>query len=343
MTIFTELDRKFPWSFLGFLAGVTFGLFGIYTVFFYDKFPVLDIQIANDAPVFSVREQVPELDILFQGSNIREAHQGLAVVTIKISNQGKAPIRASDFDAKDPLTISLANGKIIKVDMTDSSEDYFKNVFDDFKTTDNTITLPPFIMEQGRFMSIRVLALHEEKSRPQFSVGGKIAGINQLIVKPCQPTESHPVRLSVLRGDIAVQGIRVLVYGGSLIGTIVLVITLTASVSRRINRQKRKQSRIRRERALAAYLQERSPEVRNQLRPFARLCVEDDFAAMHLLSRLIRNSKDSPEEFLRDEEMRMILGRVEMLDPRFDARHFELTSDLVKHIQDMLKFLAKNM
>lgn len=343
MTLFADIDRKFPWSFLGFVAGVAFGLFGIYTVFFYDKYPALDIEVANDAPVFSVREQVPELDILFQGTSIREAHQGLAVVTLKISNNGKAAIRASDFDAKDPLALTLLNGKIIRVDLLDSSEDYFKTVFSQVTTTNGTIVIPPFIMEQGRFMALQVLVLHDEKVRPQFKATGKVAGIAQLSIKPCMVAEPVSPKRSAFSGDLPIQGLRVVVYGGGLITAIVAIVTSSIGISSRISRRRNKELRIRRERILLEYLQNQPPDIRHQLRPFARLCIQHDFAATHLLMRILRSEAKDPQELQNDEELRMILRQAEMLDPRFDARQFELTPKLIKHLQDMLRFIAKNM
>ena len=62
-----SIEQKIPWSFLGFLVGVTFGCFGIYSVFFYTKAPDLRVEIISSAPVFSIQENVQELDIIFKG------------------------------------------------------------------------------------------------------------------------------------------------------------------------------------------------------------------------------------------------------------------------------------
>lgn len=93
MSLFSEIDRKFPWSFLGFIAAIIFGGFGIYTVFFYHTNPDLRMEVANDAPVFSLREQVTGLEIMFRGANIRESHQGLSILTLRIANRGNVAIR----------------------------------------------------------------------------------------------------------------------------------------------------------------------------------------------------------------------------------------------------------
>ncbi len=338
MAILNDIERKFPWSFLGCVAGVVFGLFGIYTVFFYDKFPDLKIETTSDAPVFSVKEQVPELDILFQKTNIREAHQGLSIVTLRINNQGKSPIRASDFDVKDPLTVSLLNGKIIRADMVDSSEDYFKNVFTEAKTSDSKIILPPFIMERGRYMAIRVLVLHDEKVRPKFSATGKIANIKELTITPYTLSEPVSVIHSTIQGDVVVQGLRVLVYGGGLIAAIGLIAVIMNFISSAFRRRRERKQQERLEDLVTGYLQKMPLDLQNQLRPFTRLCMKNDI--LHYIKYVFG---EGMSENWSGKVLHLLLSDMERIDPEFQTYHLQLTPEIKKHLINIIEYIKKNM
>ncbi len=86
------INRRFPWSFLGFFSGLIFGVFGLYAVFFYEKLPELRVEVVSNTPVFSINEDVDNLSILFNGEDIRESKQLLSVLTIKILNSGNLSI-----------------------------------------------------------------------------------------------------------------------------------------------------------------------------------------------------------------------------------------------------------
>jgi hypothetical protein len=92
------LDQKFSWSFFGTLFSILFFLFGLYTTFVYEKKPRLQFQTLSEAPVYSLSEDVGKLDILFEGEDIRQKHQTLTILTIRVINIGSADIVKSSFD-----------------------------------------------------------------------------------------------------------------------------------------------------------------------------------------------------------------------------------------------------
>jgi len=267
-----SLDRRFPWSLLGFLAGLIFGLFGIYSVFFYTKAPDLRAEIESSTPVFSLRENVKDLKIIFKGQDIKQAHKELTLINLKLINRGNIPIKPGDFDQKDPLTLFLQNGEIIKADILETSDSYLKKVFADTRKNPQCIQFPPFIMEPDQYLSIRLLTLHTENAAPTLIVTGKIANVRNVPVIGIASDERSPSKLTLaFSGDFVVQFIRVFVYGISTLGAIIGLILLYGTILDRRNRRSQRHMSMR----IGEFLLSLSEDDRLALEPIAEVLLRD--------------------------------------------------------------------
>ncbi len=70
--------------------------------FFYEKKPRLRFEIVSQSPVYNIREQIPKLVMMFDGENIREKHQTLSLITLRIVNAGRADTTMQSYDPMDP-------------------------------------------------------------------------------------------------------------------------------------------------------------------------------------------------------------------------------------------------
>jgi hypothetical protein len=116
-----DLDRKFSWSFFGFLLAVLFGTLTIYDRFIADKNPRLYFDVLTSTAVLDIKENLPNLEILFDGLNIREQNLSLRVFSIKVVNDSTKDILKGDYDPEDPIGFHLEGGKIIRADIAGTS------------------------------------------------------------------------------------------------------------------------------------------------------------------------------------------------------------------------------
>lgn len=174
------------WSFLGFAAALIFGLFAIYSVFFYEKKPDFHVRVVSKAPVFSIREDVPGLEIIFNKQDIRKTKKGLSLLTVELSNTGNIAVKTGDFDDRAPLRLWVSTGNIIRSDVLNAStaylEDVFKDVNSDSNSDSNSLRFPKFILEPDQFILFKLLILHDEEDVPSVLASGKIANISRIQV-----------------------------------------------------------------------------------------------------------------------------------------------------------------
>lgn len=178
-----SIDGKFPWSFVGCLIGVAALIVALYFALFYKRGPDLRLDILSSSPVLSIQEGVPDIKIIFKGQDIRQAHQVLTMINVKLANYGNAAVRHGDFDPKAPFSLNIEKGELVEVKVTGSSNLYLKDdVFAGATIDKESIRIPSFIMEPSEFISLNLLILHSDRWEPSLTIKGKVAGVPEIPV-----------------------------------------------------------------------------------------------------------------------------------------------------------------
>lgn len=344
--VFNSIDRKFPWSFLGFLAGISFGIFGIYTVFFYAKAPDLKVVVLSSAPVLSIRENVQELEIMFKGKNIRQSHQALTLMNIKLINLGNVPVRPGDFDEKDLLSLILKEGDIVKADVIETTDTYLKKVFAQTVIDSQNIRFPPFILEPSNFMSIRILVLHNETAEPILSMKGKIANVSEIpVIKPTIGALETTMASSAFTGDVVVQSVRVVSYGLGTLAFLAGVIWLFDIIQENIKKRRRHRHRLNVEIKVDRFIESLPDEDRNIFRQIARTYFRDDemhFMLLYSFPRLIARLEGFNEELMKDDfELNEVFSHLFIDLPNFNRDYFFSDKDKMRRFLKMLEILVE--
>ena len=342
--VFKSIDRKFPWSFLGFLTGVAFGVFGIYTVFFYAKAPDLKVELLSSAPVLSIRENVQDLEIMFKGTNIRQSHQALSLINIKLVNRGNVAIKSGDFDEKDPLILVVDEGEIVKADIIESSDSYLEKVYAETKLSIKTIRFPSFILEPSQFMSVRLLVLHSETVAPALSMKGKVANVGEIpvVLSKTEPSEQTTSSIAY-SGDFVVQSIRVASYGIGTLAFLAAVIAIFVMIRDRLEMLHRRRHRLLTEARLDRFVESVPNKNRKTVKQLARLLASDGeilYMLRHELGPLMHFHKDLPEgELMANDRLKMLLRHFGMRSPEFDMEQAFSDKDNIKYLIEMLHII----
>jgi hypothetical protein len=241
---FLKIEKKFAWSFLGFLLAIIFGAFSIYTVYFMDNNPKLNFVIETNTKVLDLRENVRKLDIMYQGENIKESNKNLSIFKIKILNPSKVNILNTFYDAKDSLGFFLDKAEIVeRPEIVEASNDYLKHNLLLSMDSTGQVKFSPVIIEGGEYFTIRLLALHKQNEVPVLKPFGKIAGIKEFkIIESYKTTEKKSFWAELIQGRFWIHVVRFFGYLLVIIFAALLIVIPSSLISDTISEKKRKRN-----------------------------------------------------------------------------------------------------
>ncbi len=131
MDVFTKIrsiEKKFPWSFFGFLLGILSFLFAAILFFWNQSEDNFDFSILIDSEenLVEIREQIKNLQILYNGKDIIVTNEELKLLTFTIRNDGK-DILKSYYDPDLPFGIVFNNSKLLSFKIFESNSKYLKD------------------------------------------------------------------------------------------------------------------------------------------------------------------------------------------------------------------------
>jgi hypothetical protein len=226
---FNNLDKRFAWSFLGFMLATIFGGITIYTEFFRVNTPSVVVEILSDANVLDVKEEINELKVFYGDVDIKSLDQTLSVLFLRVRNNGGAPVLNGYYDKKYPFHITLLEGKFLKVEQLSATNEYLQSAAQPKIKTDKIINLPEVILEPSESYVVKILALHDSNSNIKIDVLGKIAGTKKIKLSPLNSEKTDlSFWQSVFYGGWSIQLTRLPIYFfGFIFGVALIVLPIT--------------------------------------------------------------------------------------------------------------------
>lgn len=241
MKMLRELDRKFSWSFFGFLLAILLGLFTLYDRFLAEKSPQIYFDVLTSASVLDIKENIPKLDISFEGIAIKEQKLSLRILSIKVINDSSQDILKNHYDSDDPVGLKVTSGKIIRAELTDASNEYLKRNLSFGTPSTNTIHFKNVIFEAHQYGVVKILVLHPVEQTPSVMPVGHIAGMKQIIVRePYKERAKVSFWSQTFAGTWGVQGVRLITYSILTVLCILLVVIPVSLIGGYAEKIKRK-------------------------------------------------------------------------------------------------------
>ncbi len=238
-----ELERRFAWSFAGFVLG-TVSLVLAVLVFYVgrrDARTDLKVLVEEEANLVQVREQIPRLQILYDGSDIIGANREIKVLRIKVQNDG-ATILQGWYDQRTPFGLRFDQSVLLGVALLDSNSQYLREnlqeVPDQTPAASSTNQQPKsaflefnkVIFEKGKFVRLKVFLLQDKGvAETPVTATGKISGLDAVPVLRSEPDRS--VGKSPMFSSAFVVGFLVVGYFG-FIGIMIGIVFLTDWIGR---------------------------------------------------------------------------------------------------------------
>jgi len=239
---FLKIEKKFAWSFLGFVLALVFGIITIYTSFLVDKNPKVDFIIESNTKVLALNADIKRLDILYNGENIKQENKNLSIITLKVINNSSVNILNSYYDDKNPLGFIVTNAEIVEnPEVISSSNDYLKDNLILHNDTLSKVVFSTVIIESNDYFVIKLLLLSRNNQRINIKPIGKIAGVKEIkIIDNCEKNTQPTFWKSLLEGSIWIHLARFLGY--TVISIILVILTVIPGViiSESISEKKKK-------------------------------------------------------------------------------------------------------
>jgi hypothetical protein len=224
-----QIDKKFSWSFLGFVLAAIFGGIAIYTEFIRDTSPIIKYEVLSNTKILDVKEDVTGLSIIYNAEDIKKARKTLSVLIVRIGNEGRSPILKTYYDSTSPLGFTINSGEIIKAEVISATTDYLMQNAGISLRNPSSVEFSEIIIEPNESFTAKFLILHPEQSTLTISPKGKIAGVKKLLLADRLSDQTKETFLmKVIAGSLWVQIARVPVY---LIAFIILMIIIIAPLA----------------------------------------------------------------------------------------------------------------
>lgn len=172
---YTEIDRKFSWSFFGFLLGILGVAFGLYSILHHEK-PKLQFEMVTNTDVINVTENIGKLQILFDNESVISNDTTLKLITIRLANVGNISLKKDDFDKDYLVGLRFKNYQIAdKPTIIDQSNKYLQDRLS-FSFDSTSIKIDPILIDKNDFVTFKLLLLGPRNEDVIISPVGKIAG-----------------------------------------------------------------------------------------------------------------------------------------------------------------------
>jgi hypothetical protein len=235
------VEEKIPWGALGVVIAVLFGAFGVYTTFFYEKRARVVYEVDSATRVLDIRENVPQLDVTFQGESIRDKQETLSVITVKIMNAGNLDIGMGAFDSSNLPGLRVSHTKkIFKPEFVRGSSSYF-SVGERVRLKDeSSFEILPVLLDKHEFFVIKILVLHRQDEAPTIEKFGKFGGVSQTEVTTVSSSEDRRgLFFRTFSGDSVIQFVRAVGYTVATLALLIAGIVLTIATHEGWRRWKR--------------------------------------------------------------------------------------------------------
>jgi len=193
------VERAFPWSFLGAILGLL-GIIAALVIYYVgevNRKTDLRIHLRSEEELVELREQMPGLQITYEGKSILEAQLRIKIVTLAFVNRGRDIVQTM-YDQDLPFGLRFPGSSVVGAELVRPSAAHFlENLKIELATIGenasapsrksgkktNAVLLPKPIFDSGSYMSMKVFLLQSaDDTQTKVEVLGKIAGQKEVPV-----------------------------------------------------------------------------------------------------------------------------------------------------------------
>lgn len=237
-----EVDKKFSWSFFGFIIGIIGIGIAIYTSYFYQNNPKIRFEIVTNTSIVDIKENIGNIDILYKGDSVSKKNKTLRIITIKVENSGNKNITKFDYDDKNPLGCSIINGEIIEMpSIINASNKYLLESVNIEKWDKTKINFSNVIFEEDESFMVKMLVLADKSAVLDITPIGKVSGVKEIeVVENTNKELKTGLWESLTYGSLLIHSVRFIFYIIIITLLLIIIIVPIINISDAIGKKRRK-------------------------------------------------------------------------------------------------------
>jgi hypothetical protein len=239
---FQSLEKRYALNTIGFLIAVASVAFAVYVEYFRARGPAFEITIQSEFDVFSLKEDIPELQVTYNGIDLRSKGLKLRVVTFEVRNDGPGDLALSAYDPADLPGITVEGAKVLRLEKGKAGSEYLQTKFQPRILGDTIIEFPPSMMDAGDHVSLKALLLAETKTPPILKVRGKVLGVRQISLKRAEETSNQSFWAAIWTGGPLVHVARAAFYAAGFVAAMLVIFVPTAFLTDFFSTRKRRRT-----------------------------------------------------------------------------------------------------
>jgi hypothetical protein len=162
---------------LGFLAWIGLALPVVQML--QNSSPLLTYEILNNSNVLEIKEPLGKLVVLYDGKRLRDTHQSLRTITVRVQNTGGNSIKIGDYDERLPVGLSILHGEIIEIPKLSGSNEYLNSIVQKTALSNSSLSFPTAILAPKDYFQVSMMILASDDELPVVVPKGVIAGADQ--------------------------------------------------------------------------------------------------------------------------------------------------------------------
>ena len=235
-----SLENRFALNTLGFVVALISIGFAIY-VEYRPHGPGYTITVESEFDVFSVREDIPELQVIYSGIDLRSKGLKLHVITFEVKNDGAGDLPVSSYDVSDLPGLNIEGAKLIKVAKGRASNGYLQAKFEPVIISPTLLEFPRVMLDAGDSVQIKALLLAETKIPLAIHPKGKLLGIHAIAFRLTgEPAEEPSFWRRMIDGSLPVHLARAVAYVFTFIVAIIVIVAPIAAISEYVAKRRRR-------------------------------------------------------------------------------------------------------
>lgn len=238
-----EYEKRFAWSLSGFVLAAILGAVSVYQGFFKEVSPDLNFVVTSNSSVLDVKENLGDLDIVYEGESLKSRGKDLRVITFEVVNQGNDAILPNYYDPKEPVGFKVVDGVIAdEPTILAASSGYLSESLVINRSGNDRATFSNVILEPGDLYQVKVLVLHDVGQDPHIEPIGKVANVSRIEVSTGYSDGNEKSFLATtFGGGWAANSTRFTVYGIAFLFSLFFAIGAGEAISSFFKRKRRRE------------------------------------------------------------------------------------------------------
>jgi hypothetical protein len=192
------------------ITSVIIGVFGLLLTYYYaviyDKSASIVYDIVSETNVLEIKEDVGYLKVLYRDVDLIESNLNMKIYNVRIINDGRGDILLIHYDENLNWGFEIIDGEIIEIQTISSNDKYLVDRINPIIYEGNRVSFERVIFESGKYISLRVVVLHDINYQPYINPLGKIAGVSEIeVIKSYLIVDKESLSEQLFSGTIWIQ------------------------------------------------------------------------------------------------------------------------------------------